>query len=109
MKVLSFVALADRTALDVVTHQPRSVWVEEGRAQPMQGLLGALVADAVSRVEELRPQGGRRWDEHTAVVQDEAVNDGSSCSGLAVGDQLLRRDDLRQGLRLLAEVVVEGE
>ena len=29
MKVLSFVALADRTALDVVTHQPRSVGLKK--------------------------------------------------------------------------------
>jgi hypothetical protein len=59
--------------------------------------------------QELRPKRGGGRNEDAAVVEHESVNDGPHCGRHAVGDVLLCPNDVRQRLRLAAELLVDLE
>jgi hypothetical protein len=55
MQVLCFVPLTNRAPLDELTHEPRILWSEERRAQPLQGLLHPFMTHAMGLFQH-RPQ-----------------------------------------------------
>jgi len=109
VKVFRLVALTDVAALDVVADEAAGVRIVEGGAKSVERLLYALMAHAVGRGEELRPQRRCRWDEHLAAVHDEPVHHGRGRTCRSVSDFLTFGGDVIEGNRLLPEVVEDGE
>ena len=107
--MFGLVALADVVALDVVTDEAARVRVVEGGAESMERLLGDLMAHAVHCGEQLWPQRRRRGDKDAAAMHDEAVHHGPSGAGRAVCDLAPLVDDVLERVRLLAEVIEDGE
>ena len=107
--MFGLVVLANLAALDIVADETTCMRVVEGGAEAVQRLLGALMAQTVCCGKELGPQRRCRWDEHLATVHDEPVHHGRGRTSRAVSDFLTFGGDVIEGIRLLPEVVEDGE
>jgi hypothetical protein len=95
VEVLCFIVLTNRAAPDEFPHQLGVVWCVERRAEPLQHLLDALVEDAVSVLQDGRPQLGRRQHERPAVMDNDVIHDRlafvrrAGCNLFMLGNDLL--------------------
>jgi hypothetical protein len=109
MQLLRLVALAGGAPGDELPHQSCGMWVVEGRPEPMECLLDALVPGVVCCCQDLWPQCRRLRHEDATIVEDEPVDQGPSQRRCPLHNVVLHRGDVRQVLGFASELVVEHE
>jgi len=108
VEMLRLVALTS-AAEDEVAHQLVGVRAVEQGAKTVERLLDPLVAHAMGRRQDVRPECRGLRNEDAAVVDDEAIHQGPCCTRLAALDLLAFVDGVLECGELAAQVRKELE